>query len=370
MKRASNAARLLAVLTAAALCLFVVACGGDDSSDTTAADTGTTETTETESQVFELANGNTFELSPEIQERVANGEKLKFTFVSFNTSSPFWGPVKKGIEDAAAEFDVDVQFVGPTGTNSQEQVNLMRTAVRTGADGIVAVNADPDTLGPVIDEIVESGVPVFTSNIDGNPDSNRIAFVGQELVQSGRTAGEEIVRALDAMDPNWQDNPIKVAAFGGDPSASYVGMRVDGMTEVLGEYENVEILGPIKSTYDPAQTLSAVADTIKANPDVRVIYFTDGMSVAGCQYVEREDKIGELVNVGFNFEAGTEECMKSGAMSASIGQYPYKQGYEPVQHLVTLVRDGQMPECAPDCFVGDEVANQENVDSFDFAATG
>ena len=294
---------------------------------------------------------------------------MKFAYIAYVTPVPFWAPVIDGLEDAGEEFDVDVEFAGPEDSNAQAQVDLIETFLRTGVDGIVAVGFDPATLGPVIQRTMEAGVPVLTSNID-TPTAPRIAFVGQDLVDSGRVAAEQAIQALDGKRPGWRDEPTKVGLFGEDFALEYVQLRLAGFQERMDlESDNLEYVGPFDATFDTAQAFAVAENAFTANPDIAAMVHAGISHVQAGEYLERNDLVESVVNVGFNFFPGTGELMMTGAIDASVGQIPYLQGYDPIRHLVALLRSGGVPPCAPVCYVGAEIANQENVDEFDFDRT-
>lgn len=92
--------------------------------------------------------------------------------------------------------------------------------------------------------------------------------------------------------------------------------------------------------------------------------------VQGGTYIDRNDLSDDVIVVGHNFADGTEQLMKSGAIDASIGQFPYTQGHDVIKYLAEFLKDGKLPACQPICDTGEEVANPENVDQFDFSSTG
>ena len=63
-------------------------------------------------------------------------------------------------------------------------------------DGLAISSVSTDALAPVIDSVLAAGIPVVTFNTD-NPDSKRLAFAGQDLVQSGVEAGKLMAKTLD-----------------------------------------------------------------------------------------------------------------------------------------------------------------------------
>ena len=282
---------------------------------------------------------------------------------------PFWAPVIDGLEDASEDFGVDVEFAGPEDSNAQAQVDLIETFLRTGVDGIVAVGFDPATLGPVIQRTMEAGVPVLTSNID-TPAAPRIAFVGQDLFDSGRVAAEQVIHALDGKRPGWRDESTKVGLFGEDFALEYVSLRLAGFQARMDqESTNIDYVGPYDATFDTAMAFSVVENAFTANPDIAALIHAGISHVQAGEYLQRNDLVDSVANVGFNFFPGTGDLMKTGAIDASVGQIPYLQGYDPIRYLTRLLREGTLPPCAPLCYVGAQIANQENVHEFDFDRT-
>ena len=299
---------------------------------------------------FTLLDGFNFALNDGTAAKLAEGERLNFVYVAYVTVSPFWAPVIAGLEDAGSDFDVDVEFIGTEDINAQGQVELMETVLQTGADGIVAVGFDAATLTPVVQRAMEAGVPVLTSNIDA-PDAPRVAFVGQDLVDSGRVAAEQAIVALEQKRPGWRDEPLKVGLFGEDFALDYVRDRLEGFqARMERESGNLEFVGPFDATFDTAMAFSVVENAFTANPDIGAMVHAGISHVQAGEYLDRNDLIDSVVNVGFNFFAGTGELMMTGAIDASVGQIPYLQGYDPIQYLSGLLREGNLPQCAPLCY--------------------
>lgn len=307
----------------------------------------------------------TFVLNPATQAKLEKGEPLKFQMIAYANASPFWEPVRRGLEDANAEFGVDTVFLGPAEPDAEAQVEAIRTAINNGVDGLIVVAPDPLTLTPLIDQAVDAGIPVLTSNVDADK-SRRFAFVGQDLAKSGEAAGEVFLKKFfEKNDP--AGGPYKILTFGGDVAQSYVGLRMDGFRKVVEAGGNFEILDAVSATYAPADAYAVVDNTFRANPDAVGIYTVDSSLVGAGEFVKRKGLAEKMTTVGFDFAPGTEDLIRAGVVAASIGQYPYRQGYEPVKYLYEFLKSGKLPSCAPLCAVGASIATLENVDEFDFA---
>src|ERR1700728_4747822 len=75
------------------------------------------------SQAFAFAEDQpAFTLSKEIQARVAKPDKPVIRVSYHDVSNEFAPFIKKGVEKAAADFNVDAQLVGPVGADAEKQV--------------------------------------------------------------------------------------------------------------------------------------------------------------------------------------------------------------------------------------------------------
>ena len=150
----------------------------------------------TEAPVAEPAAPAEFVLAESIAAKVASGEPLVIRVSYHDVSNEFAPFIKKGVEKAAADFGVDVQMVGPVGPDADLQINELETLVEAGVDGLAISSVSTDALAPVINRLIEQGIPVVAYNTD-NPESERLGFAGQDLVQSGVEAAKVL-----AMDGN------------------------------------------------------------------------------------------------------------------------------------------------------------------------
>ena len=372
MGRYARGSRILGGAVAAGLLLAACGSGGGAAGETSpsaAAPSAATSEASAEatgaSDITMAFDWGTFVLNPATQAKLETGEPLKFQMIAYANASPFWEPVRRGLEDANAEFGVDTVFLGPAEPDAEAQVEAIRTAINNEVDGLIVVAPDPLTLTPLIDQAVDAGIPVLTSNVDADK-SRRFAFVGQDLTKSGEVAGEVFLeKFFEKNDP--AGGPYKILTFGGDVAQSYVGLRMDGFRKVVEAGGNFEILDPVSATYAPADAYAVVDNTFRANPDAVGIYTVDSSLVGAGEFVKRKDLAEKMTTVGFDFAPGTEELIREGVVAASIGQYPYRQGYEPVKYLYEFLQSGTLPSCAPICDVGASIATLENVDEFDFA---
>ena len=136
-----------------------------------------------------------FPLADRIKEKVASGKPLDIYVSYHDVSNEFAPSIKAGVAKGAADDKVNAQFIGPVGSDANAQINEIETLMGK-MDGLAISSVSSDALGPVIDRVLKAGIPVVTYNTD-NPNSKRLAFAGQDLVQSGREAGKLMGKVLD-----------------------------------------------------------------------------------------------------------------------------------------------------------------------------
>ena len=119
-----------------------------------------------------------FVLADRIAAKVAAGEPLTIRVSYHDVSNGFAPFMRKGVEMAAADFGVDAKMVGPVGADADAQIAELETLAESGVDGLAISSVSTGALAPVINRLLEQGIPVVAYNTD-NPDSNRIAFAGQ-----------------------------------------------------------------------------------------------------------------------------------------------------------------------------------------------
>ena len=228
------------MLTISALTL--VGCSGStDSADTAAADSASTSTNE--------------------------AIVYKIGVIAKSNSNPVFLAAKNGAQAAgdrlSKELDgatVEILWQTPAMEDAQVQAQYVEQLVASGVDGIAISCTDANLLTGALKAAVDKGVVVVTFDSDA-PDSGRMAYYGV----NDKEAGKEVMRQLaDVMG-----NEGKVAVLTGNPAATNLQARVDGVVEQAGEYAGIET--PMVFSFMPETATEAAAKMQQvqtANPDI------------------------------------------------------------------------------------------------------
>lgn len=299
----------------------------------------------------------TFTLNEATANKVRNGEKLSIKYVASIVGAPAFRPIRLGLNDALEKYGYDGDLVGPNEGSAQQQASIIESLIRAGADALIINCEGEDVLAPIVNAAIEAGVPTLTSNIDC-PASKRFSFYGQMLVESGRHAGRQFIKYFRQTHPEG-GGPYQVALFGGDSAYDYVRDRINGFKEIVSA-DDIEFIGVFDTTFDFNKVYNVVEATFSANPDLDGIYMVDEGILGGGTYIKRHGLAGKVTAVGFNFIPGIPELIQENAIQASIGQYLYNQGWNPVEALHAFF-NGTVPDCEL-CDVGADILNTENIE--------
>lgn len=299
-----------------------------------------------------LAQDTAFQLSQRIADRMAAGEKPVIRVSYHDVSNEFAPFIKAGVERAARELGVDAVMVGPVGAAADQQVAELENLIQAGVDGIAISSASTDALAPLINRAIEMGIPVVTYNTD-NPSSDRLAFAGQDLVQSGREAGELMAKVLGG------NGNVLITTL--DAAAQWSLDRESGAREALANYPGIKVVSTVNTGTEPQQIYASIENAMLANPNVDGILSLECCSTpAAGEYVKRNNLASQVKVVGFDLLPATVGLVQEGIVSATIDQNPEQQGFEAVRMLV----DALHGQAVADVDTGVKVYDIDNIQEY------
>jgi simple sugar transport system substrate-binding protein len=296
----------------------------------------------------------TFKIADRILQKMKAGQPLVIRVSYHDVSNEFAPQIKAGVEKAAGDLGnkVDVKMVGPTGAKADDQIAELENLMTSGVDGLAISSVSTDALAPIINKALEQGIPVVTFNTD-NPSSKRLAFVGQDLMGSGRIAGDLIAKQMN------EKGNILITTL--DASAQWSLDREKGAREALGKYPNIKILSTINTGTEPQAIYSAIENAMLANPTTNGILSMECCSnPAAGEYVKRSNLKDKVTVVGFDLLPQTLQLVKDGYIKATIGQAPQTQGEMAVKLLVDIING----KPAKSVDTGAEVVDASNIDKY------
>jgi len=254
----------------------------------------------------------------------------KFVFVCHVTTNPFFTPTQYGASDASKLLGTSYQWTGSQNAIVAEMVNAVNTGVSGKADGLAVAVVDKDAFRSPIDAALEAGIPVVSYNADGardDPGSNRLAYIGQGLYDSGYALGQRALTKLDSGD---------VAAFIATPGQLNIQPRIDGAQQAFKDSGKPVRFTAVSTNADVTKGLSIIDAYAQGHANLAGMLAVDAGSTqavgATVAKYKMRDK-GLKVAGGFDLVPETLASIKSGDLDYTIDQQPYLQGFLPVLAL-------------------------------------
>ena len=257
--------------------------------------------------------------------------KWKFVFVCHVTTNPFFTPTQYGAQDACALLNCEFQWTGSKDSIVAEMVNATKTAISAKADGIALAVVDKNAFKAPVDEALAAGIPVVSYNADGakdDPGTNRLAYIGQGLYDSGFQLGQRAIGSgLDSGE---------VVGFIATPGQLNIQPRIDGASDAIKQSGKSLKFTPVATNADVTKGLSIIDAYAQGHPDLAGMLAVDAGSTQAVGQVVQKYKMrdkGLKVAGGFDLVPETLNAIKGGSLDYTIDQQPYLQGFLPVLYL-------------------------------------
>ena len=245
-------------------------------------------------------------------------------------SDPFWSVVKNGVDQAAADLGITVNYHAPETFDMVAMAQLIDTAVASEPDGIVISNPDATALGDAVRAAVDAGIPVVSINsgVDDYKDLGILTHVGQTEFIAGRGAGER-------MAAEGVTNALCVNQEVGNAALD---QRCDGFAEGLGGVPS-EVIGVDLADATGAQAAIEAALSADSTIDGVLTLGPTGATPA-LAALEGNDSV-KLAT--FDLSPDVLTAIDEGRMLFAIDQQQYLQGYLGVLIVTQFAQYGLLP---------------------------
>jgi simple sugar transport system substrate-binding protein len=270
----------------------------------------------------------------------------------------FWCVVENGINQAAAEMQVNATVMGPEVFDVERVAQLVSEAVAQNPDGLAFTVTDAVLLRDPIQQALDGDIPVVAYNTGRGPLSDGMAymtFLGQEEYRAGFEGGTRLAEDARGYSQDGGTRGVCVNHQAGNPSLD---ARCEGFLKAM-EDQGIPAQMLAIST-DPAAAEDILAGYFDANPDTDIV-LTLGPVGAGIFYSFAATTGLDSVKHGtFDLSEAVITAIRDGTTRFTIDQQPFLQGYIAVQTLMLKARYGITP-VIPVTPTGPSFVDAENV---------
>src|SRR5215471_4318681 len=254
--------------------------------------------------------------------------KWNFVFVNHVTTNPFFVPTMYGIQDACALVNCTYQWTGSENSVVTDMVNSMNTAISAKADGIAVAIIDPTAFNAPVENALSAGIPVVSYNADAPASSNnkRLAYIGQDLYQSGVALGNRIVSLVPSGD---------IAGFIATPGSLNIQPRIDGAKAAIQASGKPINFVEIATGAAVNDELTRIEAYYLGHTNLKGMVAVDAGSTQGVsEIMEKYSLASKGIHAGgYDLLPTTLQEINKGNLDFTIDQQPYLQGFIPVVQL-------------------------------------
>jgi LacI family transcriptional regulator len=301
--------------------------------------------------------------SPNVMAQVLKSKK-RFHFVSLLPSpsedNSFWKKHQVGMFRAIEELDPFPVTLTQVTFDMQSEEDFQK---KTGI--VLDLNPDGVLLAPIFksesiafcSRLHKENVPfVF---IDGYiENTNFLAYIGEEIFQSGRVAGQ----LVDMVTP--EESDILVVTIARNiQNVHHLTHRTEGFLSYFqnpGKNKGKKIIINIP---DPSSDIvkSAIDKAFLENPGIGSIFITCSRSYLIALYLEKKE-LRSINLIGYDLLDSNVMFLKSGTTRFLIGQRPEEQTYKGIKKLFEYLSLHKVPDKIE--YLPVDIVTSENVDFF------
>lgn len=253
--------------------------------------------------------------------------------------TPFMKKVLDGTREAREEvksLGVNVIIKKVSGMDTEKAMARVVELKEKGCNGIAIVPTADSRMRDMIDQLVEGDIPVVTFNTDIE-ESKRLCFVGQNALQSGRTAAGLMAEIIPAGG--------KVLMISGHTTNKAHKDREDGFRDELAKIRSdIHLLDTHYAKDKEKNAEKITAKILAKHEDLAGIYLSAAGVPGVCTALEKEGLLGKVKIISNDLTEQNIGFLKEGKITFLLGQDAHRQGYESVMMLFDKLFDGKIPD--------------------------
>jgi ABC-type sugar transport system substrate-binding protein len=240
-----------------------------------------------------------------------------------------------GYEDEAKKLGIKTILYEAGGyANIDKQIQQLEDLKQQKVDAIILVTANGQASAPVVDEIVDAGIPVVNTN--GMTESKKVAIrIRSDDSLVGEKQAEFLAKALKGKG--------KIVMFNGPSGNSTAMLREQGFKKYMSKYPDIKIVQEFWTDNTKPEGLKLTEDTLQAHPDINGVYtFNEQLGVGTAQALV-SSKRTDIFLTTEGFGPDTEAAIKAGQIYATVAQQPVIMARQSVDYALKVINKEKVP---------------------------
>jgi simple sugar transport system substrate-binding protein len=310
-----------------------------------------------QSGILERAvGGYTFEdaanEAPETKNFNSSDGKLTFAVVTHTAGNGFFDPLYTGAKVAADAYGINLVMLGSEAPvdDIPREIEILNQVIQDPTiDGLILTTPQAGAYNDIVKSLLNKGIPVATTNsYDGTIyDRNGISHTGQDA-SAAAIGGEALAQCL--LDKGVEGGSIilpNTTTLGNVEVNNRITAAFEAIVKKLndaGKLGNFTVdAGPENIGIDVKQDdiVNSIVSLIESRGDVVGAFTANGFTTPALgDAIAQLGKNDQICAFGFDLGPKQQEQIRTGALTGSLGQQPFLQGFWPVMQLYLQIDRG------------------------------
>lgn len=283
--------------------------GGDAAETTAQADAGTT------AEATEAAT--------------VDGGDYKIALITMDSIDQHWVTMNEGAQQEAESLGVTVTFMSPNTKDDAQQIECVNNAVAGGYDAIMVAANGPDAISSALEDAVSAGVKIVYVDSPANVEAE--ATFSTDNNAAGKTAGEEMIKALEAAGITSGD----IGVINVNAATDSCVAREEGFRSAF-DGTDYNILETQYGEGDAAKSQS-IAENYITQGVVGIFGCNEGSTTGAGNAIKASGKT-DIIGVGFDKSDAILSLIDDGYLLCTMAQNPDVMGAMGVDACVSALK--------------------------------
>jgi len=272
------------------------------------------------------------------REPASSNNRPRIALVLKTLNNPFFIEMQRGAEEAAKALNVELTVqAAERETDVDKQMQIIENLIQAKVNALAVTPSGSREVVPAIKKANTANIPVVVvdTRLDQKAAADAgvqtVSFVGSDNYRGGRLIGEFLVNA--------SGGKAKVAILEGIAGHETGDSRVRGFRDVVKGSPGIQIIASQTANWERDQGFNVFQNILQAHPDVDTVFAcNDMMALGAIEAINAGGKAGKIRVLGFDAVKDARAALASGAMAATVAQYPDEMGRAAVEMAVKAVK--------------------------------
>jgi ribose transport system substrate-binding protein len=269
--------------------------------------------------------------------------KPRVALVLKTLNNPFFIDMQKGAQEAATRLGVDlVVQAAEREVDVDKQMQIIENLIQTGVQALCITPSGSKEVVPAIGKANAAKIPVVI--VDTRVDEKAAAeagirldgFVGSDNYEGGKVAGEYLLKVTGGK--------ARVGLLEGIPGHETGDSRLKGFHDAVKNAPGIKVVASQTANWERDQGFTVFQNMLQAHPDIDALFAcSDMMALGAVEAIAAAGKTGKIRVIGFDAVDDARKAIGTGAILASVAQFPSEMGRLAVEDAVMLIRGEKPP---------------------------